>query len=201
MKESTKKQKTERTIQDYLSLGYLYLLIIGILREVVFYRFLDINILSYSSVLDVLLSPLEYMAKHPSTVIILIGIAVVAYYFIKIIIYFQKKKQKKIPTSETKKIGIKVDTGNGIIALLAIMIFSFFIGTGIGAGYNSGQKLIAGTHQPTHQLIFIDGDKKEVKLIGNNSQYVFYVLENAKQVSVAPIPGNIKTIDKLLKNK
>jgi len=41
----------------------------------------------------------------------------------------------------------------------------------------------------------------EVKLIGSNSQYIFYVLENDNEVSISPIQGNVKTIKKLPKEE
>ena len=50
----------------------------------------------------------------------------------------------------------------------------------------------------THKITFMDQEKIEAKVLGGNSQYIFYVLENEKSVSISPIPGNVKTIDQLL---
>jgi len=42
---------------------------------------------------------------------------------------------------------------------------------------------------------------QKVKLIELNSQYIFYVIENEKKVSISPISGNIKTIHNIEKPK
>ena len=52
------------TIQEYLSLGYLYLLILGVISDAIYYQFLHINILHYTTVLDVLLSPIARITSH-----------------------------------------------------------------------------------------------------------------------------------------
>jgi len=69
MESNNGKQNTERSIQDYLSLGYIYLLLLGICRELIFYGMMDINIFSYSSVLDVMLSPLIVLGSKLKVVL------------------------------------------------------------------------------------------------------------------------------------
>ncbi len=59
--QSEIKESTQRSIQDYLSLGYLYLVVVGILFDAIFYGILGINIIHYSSILDVLLSPIAFL--------------------------------------------------------------------------------------------------------------------------------------------
>jgi len=197
MENEPEKQETNRSIQDYLSLGYLYLLALGMFKDVIYYGFMDVNILSYSSVLDVLLSPFVELGKNPIT---LVAILIIAFSFYKWVQYKVKKEKEKEETQEEKGIKIKssVDT---FLVLTAFGIFSFFIGNGLGGGHKYGEKLDAGSFDMTHQLIFTDKEKLPVKLLGNNSQYVFYVIEKGTQVSIAPISGNIKKIEKLPKQK
>ena len=45
-------------IKNLLPLGYLYLIILGILKESILYNQLDINILKYSSIMDIMISPI-----------------------------------------------------------------------------------------------------------------------------------------------
>lgn len=196
MESNTEKQTAESSIQDYLSLGYLYLLALGIIREVIYFGFLDINILSYSSVLDVLLSPLVVMTKNPK-----VGIGLI---FFAIVIYFLNgylfKKQQNVSlesSSPNKKEFTKSEITQGSIFLFSLFIFAFFVGTGIGAGYKDSKKLEKGEFEISHKITFIDQEKIEVKLLASNSQYIFYVLGNEKSVSISPISGNVKKIEKL----
>jgi hypothetical protein len=46
-------------LQTFLPLGYLYLIILGILRDGVFFYMLGINFLKYSSIMDILISPIS----------------------------------------------------------------------------------------------------------------------------------------------
>lgn len=57
-------------VQDLLSLGYVYLLILGLARDTIYYGFLDVNILSYSSIGDILISPLAYLTRHPVQIVV-----------------------------------------------------------------------------------------------------------------------------------
>ena len=52
--ELANKERNQISIQDYLSLGYIYLVVAGILFDATFYGILGINIIHYSSILDVL---------------------------------------------------------------------------------------------------------------------------------------------------
>ena len=53
-----------RTLQDYLSLGYLFLILCGLAKDIILYRFIGVNILDYSSISDVLLSPIIYIGEN-----------------------------------------------------------------------------------------------------------------------------------------
>jgi len=53
--ELAKNEDKRWSIQDYLSLGYLYLLILGIFKDAVFYGYLGVNFINYASVQDILL--------------------------------------------------------------------------------------------------------------------------------------------------
>lgn len=58
-------QDRELRIQDYISIGYIYLLLLGIIRESIFYGFMGVNIMSYSHIMDILLGPVAYLTSHP----------------------------------------------------------------------------------------------------------------------------------------
>ena len=46
----------------------------------------------------------------------------------------------------------------------------------------------------THQLTFESGENHNIKMLGKNSLYVFYVKENEKDILISPIEGTIKII-------
>lgn len=194
MESNTEKQSPQSSIQDYLSLGYIYLLILGIAREVIYFGFMDINILSYSNVLDVLLSPLIYIAKDKKVIIALIIMAGLMHLLGK---FMERKKVKEAQEKEEEPAASKEAFNKNTIFLFALIVFGFFMGTGIGSGYRHAQKLEKGEFTNSHQITFMNNEVHQVRLIGNNSQYVFYVLEKKQQISISPISGNIKTIVKL----
>ena len=50
-------------IQEILSLGYVYLLVLGVISDVIFYSFFDLKIVAYSSILDILLAPIGILTE------------------------------------------------------------------------------------------------------------------------------------------
>jgi len=198
MESNNGKQNTERSIQDYLSLGYIYLLLLGICRELIFYGMMDINIFSYSSVLDVMLSPLIVLGSKLKVVFGLFSFSLILYFVGS---KLNKKKLEDDSLTDDEKMKIRNQSTAGSIFLVGIGIFAFFIGTGIGGGIKYGNKLKKGEFEASHQITFLPEKEVEVKLIGSNSQYIFYVLENDNEVSISPIQGNVKTIKKLPKEE
>ena len=93
MKNLVKSEFLKRNIQEYIYLSYLYLLIIGTLSYSIFYSFLDINIIKYSTVLDILISPIAILTEN-------IRIPLIMGSYILLIILFiswqQKRKKKKL---------------------------------------------------------------------------------------------------------
>ena len=67
-------------IQAILPLGYLYLVVLGILKETVFFYQIGINILNYSSIMDILISPIATCLSNPLIFIAVISFFVFCYY-------------------------------------------------------------------------------------------------------------------------
>ena len=198
-----KKETKQSSLQDYLSMGYLYILVLGIINDSVRYGFLDINIINYSSVLDVLLSPLVYLTNDLSLPLGFIGAALI----LALILYgskwyFDKNKDKasfreRKDFAKMEKNYANFNPVKGILSMLAFFIFGVYCGVGIGGGYKLSKNLKAGKLEVDTQLIFTNNDTLNVRVIGHNSQYFFYAEENATKVTVMPIQGNIKKIEKL----
>ena len=191
-----------QSLQDYLSLGYLYLLLLGVSSDSIYYGLIGVNILSYSSVLDVILSPVIYLTRNlvfPAVIFIIPMIMVLG------LIWAGKKhvKLRENPEYRAKHDIDKLDkeySRPGLIkkALLmgAFVIFSAYLGYGLGGGMKIKDQLETGNFKMTHTLTFSDGSQIPVRLIGHNSDYVFYVREGKKEVSVSPISGNVRMIEK-----
>ncbi|WP_397362872.1 hypothetical protein [Olleya sp. R77988] len=210
MEEQTKeeviiKKESNLGIQDYLSIGYVFLLILGVFYQTIYYKFLGINILEYSSILDVLISPIAVLTGDLKLLIGVVMCVVFAFLYARFIPKYYvwlrkkekyqsgKKKEKLEKTIKALKEGIK----GLVVVMIALCIFGGFIGFGIGRGGKTRDKIQNGDFKLTHQLIFEDGETQNIKMLGKNSLYVFYITKDEKEVAIAPIDGNIKLIKNL----
>jgi len=102
--ETHVKKSSQMNIQDYLSLGYIFLLILGVFHDTIYYKFLGINILEYSSVLDVLISPVSVIAGNLKLAVALIGAIIFAILYKNVIplYYTYLSKKKKYQTEKGK---------------------------------------------------------------------------------------------------
>jgi len=200
----------KRTLQDYLSLGYLYLLILGIITNSVNYGLIGINYIAHSTVLDVLLSPIAIMTE----VVALPAVFVIGAVLVFIITHFPKyyhqknrekewyQKKKNVAELDHKFENYKPERYTVLlIALIIFSGFSGFGGFGLGRGLKMKNMVESGTYKVDHELTFQDGERLEVGIIGKNSTYVFYVPSGEKKVVIAPISGNVKYISKLKRKK
>ena len=199
------KEKSNLVIQDYLSIGYIYLLVLGVVYQTIYYKFLDINILEYSSVLDVLISPVAIITENLWLSIVLV-IALLLTYLYKIFLpryykFLGKKQKYKSGKNKLKldKALRGVESNAFKYVMSGIMIFSVFIGMGIGRGAKTKKRINKDEIKHTHKLIFEDNKTEKIKMLGKNSLYVFYVTKGKGEVSISPIEGNIKAIKKLRK--
>ena len=86
---------------------------------------------------------------------------------------------------------------NGGILLVAFLVLSMFIGFGLGRGFKTKDRIERGDIKHSHTIVFQDGDKKDVKVVGQNNSFVFYLTKSDKNITVSPIPQNIKAIKKI----
>lgn len=194
-------------LQDYLSIGYVFLLVVGVCHESIYYKFLGINILEYSSILDVLISPIALILGN-----FILGLAVViamllAYGYMKLLpIYYnwlgtKKKYQEGKNKLRLEKIRASLNNKFGSLILIALYVFALFIGLGIGSGKKTKAKIDKGDFELTHLVTFTNGEQHKVKMLGKNSSYVFYVTKEMKETSIAPIESNIHLIQNLKKDE
>lgn len=189
--------------QDYLSFGYLYLLLLGVASDSIFYGMVGVNIISYSTILDVLLSPIVRLTDNLIFPGFIILMPAAGYFYIKLMIALEaKKRELKIKAAGPDTVIPEPKTSQLTIRTLwfgftCLIIFSAFIGHGVGAGFKQSQHLKEGTFKVDHQIEFQDGREQQVKVLGNNSEYVFYVQPGEQTVRISPIKETINAIREL----
>ena len=199
----TESKKSNLGLQDYLSLGYIFLLILGVVHQTIYYKFIGINILEYSSILDVLISPVSIITGDLILIIALIFAVLFALLY-KVFLpkYYKKMAKKEKYQSGKNKDKLEkalkgVQSNSFTIFIISLMIFSVFVGLGVGRGLKIKERINEDTIKHTHELIFEDNKSEKIKMLGKNSLYVFYVTKGKGEVTVSPIDGNIKAIKKL----
>lgn len=195
--------KEKLTLQEYLSLGYIYLIVLGIISDVIYFRFLGVDILNYSTILDALISPINVLTKSLKLFFMLVCIIGMSYLLIRVLLpkYHQKYREKKWynllgnrEKADKMVESIKVNKG---IPFLLFYILSMFLGVGIGQGRKVKSKIENQTFEVSHLVTFSNDLSKEVYVVGQNSLYLFYVLEGEKEVSITSINPNIKVIKRI----
>lgn len=193
----------ESSLQDILSMGYLFLIALGIIKDAIFYYFLDINIIEYSGISDILLSPISFFSDGLRGVVAILATGLLFWGTIK----YNPKIHRGLRTQKWYQMMVNVEKWDkkfaepsnsfDIIKMCAIMLMCFFIGTGLGGGSKVSQRLKDKELIPSHEITFQNKEVKNVKIIGQNSQYIFYVLEGNNKVSITPIQGNVVKVERL----
>lgn len=180
------------SLQDILSFGYLYLMILGITSDSIYYGLLGVNIISYSNVLDVLLSPIVHLTSNIQFPMVIIVFPIISFFFLR---YLENKQRRSNKSVEKSKKSIPLR--QLWIMLSAVVIFSAFFGYGLGGGVALKKRMANGTIKANHSLEFGDQSKIKVRLLGNTSSYLLYIKEGGNVVTITPISDNITAIEKL----
>lgn len=195
--------KISDNLEKLLPFGYLFLIVMGILKDSIqFYQF-GINILKFSTIMDILMSPIAYLTSNPITLIAVISLFISHYYLPKFLLKYNQsafvKKMFELKSVDGFTIEEKKSYYNTIaIKTLAVVLMSFFIGTGMAAGYFTSQHIEKRTLDYNYKINFNDEEPQEVSLIGTNSLYYFYVIKGQKHINIAPI-GSIKNVELVYK--
>lgn len=190
-------------IQRLLPYGYLYLVILGVIKESIFYYPLGINILKYSSIMDILISPIADITSYPILILFFVVIGVVLFFFKKYLLKNISKEStrkflKMVDEESISKEEINRRADTNLIMIFFAMLICFFLGFGIGGGYKLADRIENGTlnfKKHSQVLNFNTGDSKEAYVIDHNSMYYFYIEKGKKNIQICPI-GSIKSIEK-----
>lgn len=198
--------KKEFSVQEILSVAYLYLLALGVLSDALYYGILGVSYLNFTTILDALISPVSMLTNNYLLSITLIGMFGLMYlYLTKLMPYMFKKfknrkwYQKMTNVEKAQKRMDLLSQKNNLFKSMAFFFFLFFVSVRLGMGIGMKSRLDSGKHKANYTLVFKDNTKLNVKKIGQNSIYFFYVKMNETIVTATPILDNIKEIKRLKK--
>ncbi|KUJ61343.1 hypothetical protein AR687_12920 [Flavobacteriaceae bacterium CRH] len=194
-------------VQSLLPLGYLFLVTLGIVKETISYYQIGINIIRYSSIVDILISPLAAVTSHPVFFITVLLLFVFCFYLPQILLKNEDKIgfHKFVGAKDTAKISMlaeneRIDYYTTIsIKFLGTFLISIFLGYGFADGRSIAAKIKGKTLQYNYTLNYNDNNSEQVYIIGSNTTYYFYVTKGEQTVKIAPI-ASIKNIE-LTKNR
>jgi hypothetical protein len=192
-------------IQELLPLGYLYLIILGLLKESILFYQLEINILKYSSITDILISPIADMASSPILIIIIISV-VLFFFLFQIILVKNSDKNWSKKLLGSYKINNEVDKKTlqksmipVFSTLVAVELLALFVGLGLGEGNIIKKRINTQNLKYNYRIIPESGKPTDIYMIDINSSYYFYVAKGDKNIKIAPV-GKINTLE-LIKKK
>ena len=200
IEQSDNKEPSKRGIQDYLSLGYLYLVVVGITLDAIFYGILGINIIHYSSILDVLLSPIAFFTSSIKILPMIGGMILLLYGIGRFNKRYHEKNRtkewyiKKYDVADWDKRYAKKESVDAMFNNFGIFFLTMFVTYSTLRGYNLKNKITNKEFKLNKRITFQNDSIVEVKFIGMNSQYVFYLLETDSIITASPIQGSIKGI-------
>ena len=186
-------------IQKLLPLGYLFLVVLGILKDSFFYYQLGINILKYSTIMDILMSPIAEFTSNPVILIAILTLFILHFYMTSLLLKYGNVKfvRKALELESTEGLSIS-ETRNYFTSVaiksLAIVLSSFFLGYGLAGGYFTSNKIKNNKLKYNYTLNYNSGESEQINLINTNSLYYFYISKGSKKIKIAPL-STIKNLE------
>jgi len=172
--------------QAYITLGYLTVVIIGMMFDFDYYKRFGINIFEYADVLDFLLAPV----KNVQLMLFAFATFIVVWIFFLLDNLWQRKwpnAHKRFNFGMTKEFSMKYRPYMfGITLILYFYLASGVYGEKMYNDYQAEAKII--------EVIF-ESDQRVIigKLIGKNTDYIF--LEGADQaIKAIPVASDVQEI-------
>ncbi len=198
----------ELNIQEYLSIGYLYLVVLGVLNDAIFYGILGFPIIDYTSILDALISPVALLTRDYRITVPIIVLFMIMYFYLNKWgpSIHQKNRDKKWYRKMTniekvdKRYELLENQKNSFIGYLFLFTF-LFLSLRLGMAIGVKGRMGGDNFKENYTLIFKDNSKMNVRKIGQNSAYIFYIENNEKVIVATPIVDNIKQMKKINKSK
>lgn len=203
-----KIEKDKLGLQDYFYIGYLYLIILGIVSDAIFYGIFGVSYLNYTTILDALISPISLLANNWKLSIFLAFMFWLMYLYFtkwmfKLYAYLRQKKwyQKVYNIEKWDKKYEQMAKKENILPGMMFIFFLLFTSARTGMALGTKHKINDKEIVPNHTLIFKDNSRLDVRKIGQNSAYFFYFIPGEKVITATPITDNLKQIKVLKKEK
>lgn len=182
---------------QYLPLAYLFLVILGILKESLFYFHLNVSIMNYTSIVDVIMSPIAELTSNISVIIGCFSYILLTYIFITFVKKNNDKKWNYKFTGDKNMSEYTESVKNEKYVILFINYLAFgFIGYFIAFGYMNGKKvadsMANNTLQYEDQLYMNSGVEKKCHILGLNSQY-YFIVNKTNQIEIVPL-GSVSSL-------
>jgi hypothetical protein len=192
-------------LQTLLPVGYLYLILMGLLKEGILYYQLGINILNYSSITDILISPIVEIVKDVKLPITIV-ISVVFFFCLQL--FFINKRHTKWAKHLLIQNGVKPEASKQevqkaifpfFMLLISIELLSMFVGIGIGDSQKLVKKIRLRNFSTNYKVSFSSGRAEELYVFDMNSAYLFYLSKGNDNIQISPL-ATVSTLE-VINNK
>jgi hypothetical protein len=188
-----------KSLLKILQFGYLFLVVIGLLGECVFYNQMGIQILRYSSLMDILISPIATLTASPPRLFLLLIILGLLMVFVSLLYKFRfnKTAQKLAGIKSIENLSndeVDWHYNKLFLVYLVLAMLSFFLGLALAFGNIVSTRIKKNEAQYNTKIVFNSGESELVYLLHTNSMYNIYFSKGNKNVKIAPI-GTIKNIE------
>lgn len=182
-----------------LQFGYLFLVILGLIGECVFYNAIGVKILRFSTLSDILVSPIATLTDSPARLFLLLIFIGFVMLLVIIAYYFRNKKWSQLlaaikPHESLTEDELETRYNNLFLTYLAVGMISFFLGMALSFGTTVSNRIKSNQAQYNTKLYFNSGEAEQVYLLHTNSMYNIYFSKGNKNVKIAPI-GTVKNIE------
>lgn len=196
-----KIKKKKLDLQDVFYIFYLYLIILGIVSDAIFYGIFGVSYLNYTTILDALISPISLLINNWKISASLGFMFWLMYLYFtkwmfKFYAYLRVKKwyQKVYDIEKWDKKYEMLAKKKSVIPGMMFIFFLLFISMRTGMAVGMKHKYQTKEVIPNYTLVFKDNTKLDVRKVGQNSAYFFYFIPGEKVITATPISDNLKQI-------
>lgn len=195
-KQTNKQSELIQSSQGWFALGYVLLVILGMLTDTIYYQQFGINIFEYSEVFDFLIAP--FKRQETLTLFTIAILVTLAAYFL------DSYAEKRFPKFYSK-INFNLNTKPwfvwyrlGSFILLFTVLLLLYLLMSSEKRYDD---LVEMRQKPDIAITFSSEQKSLLKgrKIGANSKYIF-LMDKAKKVHIIPLGGQLESVEILSAN-
>lgn len=172
--------------QAYITLGYLTVVIVGMMFDFNYYNRFSINIFEYADVLDFLLAPV----KNIQLMLFAFATLTVVLLFFQ----FDKYWQKKRPVSYKKfNLGMTPEFSQKYRPFMfTFTLICYFY---LASGYYGERMYDIFQKEADRIEVVFESDQRQIrgKLIGKNTDYIF-IEDKAKVIKAIPVSSDVQEI-------